>query len=407
MADQWKFNEAALFEKHSLWQVFRWQHGPHRQGVGGLLAALIEPLFRWNSRYEAFLAVVIVVIAALLALYLKMRLHGILRVEDIVIPLFFLTPVQYESLVAGTNLSHGPLPLLLVIGYCLCWTINSLPWRYVGIVGANFLLIYTGFGLLMGFITPILLAIDWHRNSENSAWRGLAFVGSLISLVSFFIGYHFQPAAECFSAKPTNPIYYALFASFMYAAFVGVRASHALVPAILLGSAFLLALISALGLSFRKALSVASADQLVRVALLSYGVLFSLATAYGRFCLGLGAAMGSRYMSYIVLGFFGLYLAVVSCQEKVLHAVSLSVVVALALLTGARVNHHDRLALETLHSGRAAWRACYISYNDLQQCKSRTNFEVYAPGADQELSSKLDFLRHNRLNLYADAGAKP
>ena len=35
-ADQWDFNNATLFEKHSLWQMFRWQHGPHRHGVGPL-----------------------------------------------------------------------------------------------------------------------------------------------------------------------------------------------------------------------------------------------------------------------------------------------------------------------------------------------------------------------------------
>ena len=30
-SDQWEFNDATLFQKHSLWQMFSWQHGPHRQ----------------------------------------------------------------------------------------------------------------------------------------------------------------------------------------------------------------------------------------------------------------------------------------------------------------------------------------------------------------------------------------
>src|SRR6202035_775930 len=37
-SDAWKFNEASLFQKHSLWQTFTWQHGWHREGVGGLFA---------------------------------------------------------------------------------------------------------------------------------------------------------------------------------------------------------------------------------------------------------------------------------------------------------------------------------------------------------------------------------
>src|ERR1039458_5572426 len=63
--DQWDFNDATLFEHHSFWQIFRFQHGPHRQGLGGILAALVEPWFRWNSRTEAFLATAIVVVAGL------------------------------------------------------------------------------------------------------------------------------------------------------------------------------------------------------------------------------------------------------------------------------------------------------------------------------------------------------
>ncbi len=32
--DQWDFNDATLFEKHSLWEIFRWQYGPQRHGLG-------------------------------------------------------------------------------------------------------------------------------------------------------------------------------------------------------------------------------------------------------------------------------------------------------------------------------------------------------------------------------------
>src|SRR5215467_13690628 len=74
--DQWDFDEANLFETHSVWQMFTWQHGPHRQGVGAVLAWLVEPFFRWNSRTESFLVGGIIAGAALLALLLKHRLYG-------------------------------------------------------------------------------------------------------------------------------------------------------------------------------------------------------------------------------------------------------------------------------------------------------------------------------------------
>ena len=66
--DQWDFNNATLFEQHTLWEIFRWQHGPDRQGLGGVLEKLFEPLIHWNTRYESFGIGAIIVIAAILAL---------------------------------------------------------------------------------------------------------------------------------------------------------------------------------------------------------------------------------------------------------------------------------------------------------------------------------------------------
>src|SRR5215469_3138774 len=94
--DQWDFNEVTLFEKHSLWEMFRWQHGPHRQGLGAIVAHLIEPLFHWNTRTESFVMGGVVVLAAVCALWLKWRLFGCLILFDVCIPLIVLSPLQYE-----------------------------------------------------------------------------------------------------------------------------------------------------------------------------------------------------------------------------------------------------------------------------------------------------------------------
>ena len=32
--DPWDFDDATLFQQHSVWEMFRWQHGWHRQGLG-------------------------------------------------------------------------------------------------------------------------------------------------------------------------------------------------------------------------------------------------------------------------------------------------------------------------------------------------------------------------------------
>jgi len=86
-SDQWRFNEATVFEKHSLWQMFRWQHGPHRQGAGALVSYLLEPHFHWDSRTESFLIGGLIVISAICALWLRVRLFNPLGLCGARIPL--------------------------------------------------------------------------------------------------------------------------------------------------------------------------------------------------------------------------------------------------------------------------------------------------------------------------------
>src|SRR5688572_6197676 len=93
--DQWDFNVGTLFEEHSLWEIFLWQH-LHRQGVAGVLSKWIEPLFGWNSRSEAFLGWGIMVLSACCFLLLKRKMYGQLSFSDAVIPVIFLNPAQYE-----------------------------------------------------------------------------------------------------------------------------------------------------------------------------------------------------------------------------------------------------------------------------------------------------------------------
>ena len=50
--DQWDFY-TPLFNHAPLWQIFVWQHGPHREGIGLVLDKLVLESSGWNSRAEA------------------------------------------------------------------------------------------------------------------------------------------------------------------------------------------------------------------------------------------------------------------------------------------------------------------------------------------------------------------
>lgn len=403
--DQWQFDEATVFQTHSLIEIFRWQHGPHRQGVGAVLSKLIEPFARWNSRYEAVGIVAIICVSAVLALWLKRRLFGNISYSDIAIPLLFLTPIQYQVFLEIPNPSHGPLPLLLTVSYCLCWTIHSIRWRLIGLLLVNFLLIYTGFGLLMGFITPILILIEYLWLRTDRVLHLSAFIVTALSVASFFIGYRFWPAVDCFSPSPRNPVYYLLFVGFMLSTFLGIFVRNALVPAILTGllSLTIFAISGPLLLKrFYREKQINFQRNIVIVALLVYSALFAFATAYGRVCIGLSQAQESRYSTYLILAFFGLYLGAVSAKLRFERVVFVSFVLVLALVSTLRVRESQYQVMSWLHDHKLAWKECYMAKHDVGRCDSETGFSIYYSPEPPDLQSKLNLLEAKHWNLYSD-----
>jgi hypothetical protein len=398
--DQWKFNDATLFQNHSFLEIFRWQHGPHRQGLGGLLSKLFDPLIHWNSRYEAFAMVGVIACACLAALWLKRRLFGEVGYSDVIIPLLFFTPVQYETLLGGTNPSHGPLPLLLVVLYCLAWTIPNNYWKYTFVLVLNALLIYTGFGLFIGLITPLLLGLDFYQHRNRLALISLAI--AFISMGSFFVGYQWDPSVECFSPELQSPLHYVLFVGFMFSSFVKIYPVQALVPAILMGSVLLFIVSVTAGNIFLKLLrdEVAWIKSLVISVLLGYSLMFCFAAAYGRICLGLSAAQGSRYMTYMVLAFFGLYLAALSARVNIERGVFVCLVLLLALLSSARIGTREQRIMSTISEQRRTWKECYLSAHSIEQCDARSGSYIYWTPEPADLQSKLDYLERHRLNLF-------
>jgi len=399
--DQWVFDDATIFQNHSLIEIFRWQHGPHRQGLGGLLAKLIEPFISWNSRYEAFGIWAIICLACLAALFLKRRLFGKIDYVDVIIPLLFLTPVQYEVLFGGVSPSHGPLPVLLVIVYCLAWTLENERWRYGSIIGLNFLLIYTGFGLFMGVITPCLLTLQFLRRHD---WKILGYCAlSLLSLASFLVGYHLNTAAGC-AVNLVNPTYYFLFVAFMLARFIQIYASQALIPAMIVGSLLAFSLVWITASFVVKTIKRPSSRTVVISTLLAYSLVFSFATAYGRLCLGLGAAQGSRYMSYLVLCFFGSYLAGLSINSKFERRIFVSFVCALTLLSSAQVDSTTKATLEQSREQREQWKTCYFRSHNIEVCDAETHGYICWRPEPENLKYKVDFLEQHHLNFFS---AKP
>jgi hypothetical protein len=409
--DQWDFNDATLFQKHSLWQMFAWQHGPHRQGLASLFAKLVEPLFNWNSRVDSFIVGVIVATAAVCALWLKKRLYGRLFLGDVVIPAIFFTPAQWETVFVTSNLAHGSFPLLLIVLYCLGWTCSRSIVKYPLLLLINFVTIYTGFGLFLGVLTPILLVLDYRASSLETRLPRTYFVSALImslaSLGSFFIGYKFNAALDCFSFQPQSPVSYMAFITIMFANFFDVKGVGA-VPWIV-GITILIAMLACLATAVwqllrRQNLNLPNPDHsrpLVTTALIAYCLLFCLNTAYGRLCAGLWTAHSPRYVIYLEIGVLGLYFHLLSIHWPLGRKLLLTVLLVPLLVAYLRI---DRREMERFRNVKQRWKTCYLQIEDIEKCDQSVGVPLYSnPPEATHLQEKLLYLKRTRQNLYSDS----
>ena len=404
-ADQWEFNDATLFQKHTIWQMFTWQLGPHRQGLAALFAKAIEPLFHWNSRTESFIVASIVVGAALCALWLRRRLFGPISFSDVAIPAIFFTPAQWATLYLTENFAHGAFPLLLTMIYCLAWTCRMSVVRYSLLLLINFAAIYTGFGFFLGIVTPLLLLIDYWARSPETRLPKSYFVGTLVvsfaSLGSFFIGYKFNPALDCFSFQPLSPASYAEFIVLMFANFLSVNGR-------ILGAIFLMAVAISLAVALWQLLRprtpvISNADHnklLITTALIAYSLLFCVNTAYGRACAGPFMARSSRYAIYLEPGLLGLYFYLLSIPANPSRKLLLAgFLVPVVVASG----HGDWRAMERFRNVKQKWKECYFQTEDIDKCDGVAGFPVLAhEPARVHLQEKLQYLKKTKQNLYVD-----
>jgi len=405
-SDQWDFDDATLFQHHSLWQMFTWQHGPHRQGAGAILAWLVEPFFRWNSRIESFFVGGIVTVIALCALLLKKKLYGRVSYSDVIIPMIFFCPLQYETLFITANLAHGPLPVLFLILYCLAWTCQDVLVRYSLVLAINFLTIYTGFGLLLGILTPVFLAVDYWVNLRAMPKGKIYFITALLlalaSFASFFIGYKNQPAADCFSFQLQLPTDYAWYVVLMFAPFFGVQGigfSPTVVGAIAVTALIASLTLSAIGLF--RAQGKPWQRYLAIAILTAYCLLFCVATAYGRLCLGIGLAQSSRYVIYLELGLLGLYFYLLKISHTITRN-TLIIVFGLSLLGMIASGERVRGQMAMFWQLKQGWKNCYLALGDVERCNQYAKVYPWEPESTH-LQEKLEFLRRTRQNLFADS----
>lgn len=393
--DEWDYF-GGLFNGASEWQLFAWQHGPHRMGLGMWLMQAILLLSHWNARAVAFAAAILYVLAALFALVLKRRIAGPLTVFDAAIPLLFLQLGHYETWVGATDLSHGPLPLLLVVLFALSLTLSGDWRRALPATALACAATATGFALFLPLVAIPVFAVIAIGAERRAPWI-LGVFCAIGSLSAFFVGYRFMPAVDCFVFPAPHPL--------DYLRFLGLFLGHAAGLPVLGGAwqwCFIGVAVASLGfgavalaLSWREP----SPFWCAVAALQGFALLFGLNSAVGRVCLGTGTAVASRYVPYAIAGCFGIYLALSRLRGPAwLRPAALTVALICAAATSFPGRNRGGIAY--LSSAKAGWRACYLQTHDLDSCQKAGELPIYPRPVATELQQKLDFLEQRRLNLF-------
>ncbi len=407
-SDQWDYLKPFFVEQASVGKLFLRQHGPHREGLGLIADKFLYPLTHWNSRVDSFLIGGIIFAAMLLALMLKTRLYGPLAYSDVAIPMIFLSLAQYETLVDVPNPAPYSFPLLLIMVYCLVLLCHNRPLRYTLVLVVNVLLIFTGYGLVMGAITVgyFMLECYWILRHTTSvpflhAVTGLSV--SVVSLASFFIHYRIGPRMGCLGAAHRPFLEYPEFIAVMLSS--SFMPSRRFAPAItLLGVALLLIVVILMGLYLRRLLRPTHSDaDLIAVILFGFCLLFSAGAAAGRLCVGLDEADRSRHWTLLIPAFLAIYFYLLSRKWSGKRNLVLALLVLFVLPSAL---HEPRTELRTLANRKRAWAACYLHTENIGYCNQSANLVLYQYPERNGLKQKLDYLRQHRLNSFYDADRK-
>lgn len=402
--DQWDLYNP-LFRGEGVLSMFLYKHGPHRQGLGGLVMAFTATASRWNGRWDAFAVGAVVVLTTVAALLLTRRLAGRWEISAALIPLIFLTTACYESLTVVPDPAHSTLPALMTVLTACAWMIPQLVWRYSIIALLTTLQIFTGFGLFQGMLIPAMLAVEvvwllWRRDKRWIA-PALALAASLGSWVWFFNGYRFSPIVRCFVFPHSRPWEYPEFMAHMFGRFIGIDATVAPTLSGWLGG-LLLTLCCGLGLysGVRLLQRGPDATAFVRtIALLEIGtLLFSANTAIGRICTGITAGQSSRYMALIAPAFLAFYLAARHVGPRWPRFVVLSLLWMILLPIPLPFRADDTAAARGFAEVKQHWRACYFAQRDVDLCNQQAGFPIF-PITDW-IIPKLAYLEEHKLNLY-------
>lgn len=407
--DQWGFYNA-MFYDFSWFKTFIQQHGPHRQGLGFVLNRFIDGFTHWNTRYIAFTIGILVTLSGLVHLRIKKALYGPLHAYDAIIFLLILIPVAGGIYANTPNISHGAMPVFLLALFCWILQLRNSYLRITLLCLVNFNMMFTGFGLFLCAITPLLLLIEgvrfyWSKRKGEMLFTIFGILLSLLTIAAFFYDYHFMPAVDNFQFpyRPLrNYLYFVIYAFSNAVGLTGIGEARFLLGSIIVISVLIVLFIN-LRWVIRNMRSASDGDMIKRLVILiltGFSLLFLANSAVGRVSLGLEASQASRYVVYITPALLGVYFHF-QLHNSLFHKAL--TVISSVILIGLFVHSSiiQRPQFQRFTDIKTAWRDAYLQYEDVSKANDVSGVEVHPRPKEAKLQKKLDYLKENKLNLYA------
>jgi hypothetical protein len=403
--DQWDFLEP-LFEGRSPWSCFFWQHGPHRQGLGGLIDWCLYRATGWDIRAEAWAAVVVLCLATIAAIALAARLRGRLSWSDAAFPLLMLGPIHWETMVYIPNLAHSILPLLCTVLLAYAWGPAGPVARVTGVSILGALALFTGFGstaaaAAAGLALLVCLRASDKKPQVNRRESALILLASGIALAVFSIGYHWNPATPAWRFPVPNWWDYPRFCALMFASLFGWREIST--ASVLLGFAMLgsvAATFSATTIKIWRR-QAGSRERAVWI-LTGTSLLYIGLTAVGRLPITLQAAFMWRYATLVIPGVCGLALAVEApaIPFRTRFRVGFALLwLALAGVVWSDFQPEDNAAV--IAKAKNLWVSSYLQTRDLATANHAAGFSVYSGApTSPTIAKRIHWLDERHLSFF-------
>lgn len=220
-SDQWAVLRSLEdgFQWSDVWTAFRWQHGPHRQGLSFAFMLPAYHFSHWSVRFDSLVMVAEQLLAGLLVLRLRRQLvPGPWSLWDAILLLLFWGVCTFETMTVAPNASHSIFPLLLLVSLANVWLWSPGPLRVASLSLLILALTFTGFGITaIAAVVVVLLLQLWRGDGRVQA--AVLLGACAVSLGLFLQDYHFVVAADGFEAMRPNPLDYLHFMVAMFSHF--------------------------------------------------------------------------------------------------------------------------------------------------------------------------------------------